>query len=50
MSNGAMRVILSQNVGKSQEELNEAFKNENERVKNAKKFPSKSAKEHNHSK
>lgn len=49
MSNGAMRIVLSENVGKSQEELNKAFANENE-VAKKKKFPLKNTSEHNHSK
>lgn len=34
----------------SQDALNPAFKDENDRVKGIKKFPSRSAIEHNHSK
>jgi len=50
--NGASRILQADNQLKkeSQSALNPAFKDENERVKSIKKFPSKNAIEHNHSK
>ncbi len=50
MATGASRLVLAKNVGKSQAELNADFKNENDVSAKIKKFPSRSAKEHNHSK
>lgn len=53
MANGASRIVLAENAikGKSQSDLNNQFKNENEVAKNVTKFPLKSASsEHNHSK
>jgi len=49
MSNGAMRIVLSDNVGKSQADLNKAFKNQNE-VAKKNKFSLKNPTSHNHSK
>lgn len=49
--NGASRMVQanSQLQGDSYSELNAKFKNENEVVKNTKKYSSRSAIEHNHS-
>ncbi len=50
MANGVSRIVLADNVNKAQSALNDSFKNSNEVAKKTKKFPSRSAKEHNHSK
>jgi len=50
MANGVTRLVQSKIINKSQSEINNAFKNENDTAIATKKIPLKNPSEHNHSK